>query len=231
MSRHTTTQLCPSVTALKSWPRVPGTSKLGHSRRWYEACTVARHDERLNKGRLKMSSPSTLHDLFLDELRDLYNAEKQLTDALPKLARAATASPLTDAFKSHHQETVKHVERLEQVFSALGEGAREKECEGIAGILDEGEEIMAEDFDEATMDAALIAAAQRVEHYEIAAYGTLVAWAQAMGHDEVVGLLEETLGEEKAADEKLTSLAVGGINQQAAGSDNKTSPRKGRAGR
>jgi ferritin-like metal-binding protein YciE len=190
--------------------------KLGHSQRWYEACTVAPHGDRLNEGRLKMSSPSTLHDLFLDELRDLYNAEKQLTDALLKLARAATASPLTDAFKSHHQETVKHVERLEQVFSVLGEGAREKECEGIAGILDEGEEIMAEDFDGATMDAALIAAAQRAEHYEIAAYGTVVAWAQAMGHDEVVGLLAETLAEEKAADEKLTSLAAGGINQEAA---------------
>jgi ferritin-like metal-binding protein YciE len=163
-----------------------------------------------------MSSLSTLHDLFLDELRDLYNAEKQLTDALAKLARAATAAPLADAFNSHHRETVKHVERLEQVFSALGEGARESECEGIAGILDEGEEIMAEDFDDATMDAALIAAAQRAEHYEIAAYGTVVAWALAMGHDEVVGLLEETLAEEKAADEKLTSLAAGGINQQAA---------------
>jgi ferritin-like metal-binding protein YciE len=164
-----------------------------------------------------MSSPSTLHDLFLDELRALYNAEKQLTDALPKMARAATAAPLADAFNSHHRETVKHVERLEHVFSAVGEGAREKECEGIAGILDEGEEMMAEDLDQqATMDAALIAAAQRVEHYEIAAYGTLVAWAQAMGHDEVVGLLQETLDEEKAADQKLTSLADGGINQQAA---------------
>jgi ferritin-like metal-binding protein YciE len=162
-----------------------------------------------------MSSPSTLHDLFLDELRDLYNAEKQLIDALQKLARAATATPLADAFNSHHRETMKHVERLEQVFRVLGEGARERECEGIAGILDEGEEIMAGDFDEATMDAALIAAAQRAEHYEIAAYGTVVAWALAMGHDDVVGLLEETLAEEKAADHNLTSLAAGGINQRA----------------
>lgn len=108
---------------------------------------------------------------------------------------------------------MKHVERLEQVFSTLGERARERECEGIAGILDEGEEIMAEDFDEATMDAALIAAAQRAEHYEIAAYGTVVAWALAMGHDEVVGLLEETLAKEKAADEKLTSLPGGLISK------------------
>src|SRR5262249_39995278 len=142
--------------------------------------------------------------------------EKQLTDALPKLARAASAAPLADAFNSHHQETMKHVERLEQVFSTLGERARERECEGIAGILDEGEELMAGDLDETRMGAALIGAAQRVEHYEIAAYGTIVAWAQAMGHHEVVGLLEETLAEEKAADEKLTSLASGGINQQAA---------------
>jgi ferritin-like metal-binding protein YciE len=163
-----------------------------------------------------MASPSTLHDALLDELRDLYNGEKQLTQALPKMASVAKAAPLADAFKSHLQETLGHIERLEQVFDSLGEIARGKQCEGIAGIVEEGKAIMAEDADESTKDARLIAAAQRVEHYEIAAYGTAVAWAQAMGHDEAVRLLQETLAEEKAADEKLSSLATGGINEQAA---------------
>jgi ferritin-like metal-binding protein YciE len=163
-----------------------------------------------------MANASTLHDAFLDELRDMYNAEKQLTRALPRMARAATAAPLADAFESHLQETLEQVERLEQVFESLGETARGKQCEGIAGILEEGKDMMSEDFEEATMDAVLIGAAQRAEHYEIAAYGTLVAWAKAMGHDKAVNLLEKTLEEEKAADEKLTSLANSGINDQAA---------------
>jgi ferritin-like metal-binding protein YciE len=163
-----------------------------------------------------MIGSSTLHDAFVNELRDLYNAEKQLTRALPKMANAATAAPLIDAFGSHLQETMEHIERLEQVFDSIGETARGKQCEGIAGILEEGKEIMSEDLDDAAMDAALIAAAQRAEHYEIAAYGTVVAWAQAMGHDQAASLLQEILDEEKAADEKLTSLAAGGINEQAA---------------
>lgn len=163
-----------------------------------------------------MANTPTLHDAFIDELRDLYNAEKQITRALPKMAKAATAAPLADAFELHLQETMRQIERLEQVFEGLGETARGKQCEGMAGILEEGKENMGEDFDEATMDAVLVAAAQRVEHYEIASYGTAIAWARAMGHDEAVGLLEETLEEEKAADEKLTALAEGGLNEQAA---------------
>jgi ferritin-like metal-binding protein YciE len=111
---------------------------------------------------------------------------------------------------------MEHVERLEQSFELLGETARDKECEAMTGIIDEGKEMMSEDFDEATMDAALIAAAQRAEHYEMAAYGTVLAWAQAMGHDDVAHLLQQTLDEEKAADKKLTSLAQGGINARAA---------------
>lgn len=132
------------------------------------------------------------------------------------MVKAATAAPLADAFESHLQETMHHIERLEQVFESLGETARGRQCEGMAGILDEGKEIMGEDFDEATMDACLVAAAQRVEHYEIASYGTAIAWAHAMGHDEAARLLEETLEEEKATDAKLTSLAEGGLNDQAA---------------
>jgi ferritin-like metal-binding protein YciE len=163
-----------------------------------------------------MAETGTLHDAFLDELRDAYDAEKQLTKALPKLAKAATSPVLREAFESHLEETRGHVERLERVMEGLGEKVRGKHCDGIEGIIEEGQAVMEEDFDETTMDACLIAAGQRAEHYEIAAYGTLVAWAKAMGHDDAAALLEETLDEEKAADEKLTSLAEAGINQEAA---------------
>jgi ferritin-like metal-binding protein YciE len=163
-----------------------------------------------------MAETGTLHDAFLDELRDAYDAEKQLTKALPKLAKAATSPILRDAFQSHLEETRGHIERLEQVMEGLGEKVRGKHCDGIEGIIEEGKSVMEEQFDEVTMDACLIAAGQRAEHYEIAAYGTLLAWAKAMGHSEAADLLEETLNEEKAADEKLTSIAEAGINQEAA---------------
>src|SRR5947207_5850749 len=165
-----------------------------------------------------MAEGNTLHDAFLDELRDSYNAEKQLTKALTKLAKAASNPKLRQAFESHLEETQGHIERLEQVFESLDEKVRGKHCDGIAGIIEEGKSIMEEDFDESTMDACLIAAGQRAEHYEMAAYGTLIAWAKAMGHTDAADLLQDTLDEEKAADEKLTSLAEGGINQDAADS-------------
>ena len=148
-----------------------------------------------------MAATSTFHDAFIDELRDTYDAERQLTKALPKLAKAATNPKLRDAFTSHLEETKGQIERLEQVFESLDEKVRGKHCDGIAGIIDEGKSIMEEDFDEETMDACLIAAGQRAEHYEMAAYGTLVAWARALGHDEAADLLQETLVEEKWADE------------------------------
>jgi len=163
-----------------------------------------------------MAETGTLHDAFLDELRDTYDAEKQLTKALPKMAKASTSPELRAAFEAHLEETRGHVDRLEQVFQSLDEKARGKHCEGIAGIIDEGKAIMEEDFDDATMDACLIAAGQRAEHYEMAAYGTLIAWARGMGHTDAERLLQETLDEEKAADEKLTSIAEGGVNQEAA---------------
>jgi len=163
-----------------------------------------------------MAEAGTLHDAFIDELRDTYDAEKQLTKALAKLAKAATNPELRDAFETHLEETQGQIERLEQVFESLDEKVRGKHCDGIAGIIEEGKSTMEEDFDETTMDACLIAAGQRAEHYEMAAYGTLIAWAEAMGHTEAVTLLRETLDEEKAADKKLTSLAEGGINQTAA---------------
>lgn len=163
-----------------------------------------------------MAEMGTLHDAFIDELRDTYDAERQLTKALPKLARAANAPALRAAFESHLKETVGQVARLEGVFASLDEKVRGKHCDGIAGIIEEGKSVMEEDFDDATMDACLIASGQRAEHYEIAAYGTLVAWARAMGHTEAADLLQETLDEEKAADQKLSGLAEGGINREAA---------------
>jgi ferritin-like metal-binding protein YciE len=170
-----------------------------------------------------MSDEGTLHDAFIDELKDTYDAEKQLIKALPKLAKAATSPQLKQAFESHLAETQTQVARLEKVFRALGEPVKGKHCDGIAGIIEEGKSIMEEEFDDATMDACLVAAGQRAEHYEMAAYGSLIAWAQAMGHDQAVILLQQTLDEEKAADKKLSGLAEGGINRAAAsgaGSEN-----------
>jgi ferritin-like metal-binding protein YciE len=163
-----------------------------------------------------MADTGTLHDAFIDELRDAYDAEKQLTKALPKLAKAATNGKLRAAFETHLQETQGQIARLEQVFQNLDEPVRGKHCDGIAGIIEEGKSVMEQDLDETTMDACLIASGQRAEHYEMAAYGTLVAWAQAMGHTQAAKLLQQTLDEEKAADKKLSGLAEGGINQSAA---------------
>jgi ferritin-like metal-binding protein YciE len=163
-----------------------------------------------------MAETGTLHDAFIDELRDTYDAEKQLVKALAKMAKAASSPELREAFETHLEETQGQIERLERVFESLDERARGKHCDGIAGIIEEGKSMMDEDFDDTTMDACLIAAGQRAEHYEMAAYGTLMAWAKAMGHTDALQLLQETLNEEKAADEKLSSLAEGGINQSAA---------------
>jgi ferritin-like metal-binding protein YciE len=139
-----------------------------------------------------------------------------LTKALPKLAKASSNPRLRQAFEAHLRETQGQIKRLEQVFESLDEKVRGKYCDGIAGIVEEGKSIMEEDFDDNTMVACLIAAGQRAEHYEMAAYGTLVAWAQAMGHTKAAKLLQQTLDEEKAADKKLSGLAEGGINQSAA---------------
>jgi ferritin-like metal-binding protein YciE len=163
-----------------------------------------------------MAEAGTLHDAFIDELRDTYDAERQLTRALPKLAKAASSPDLREAFETHLEETKGQIDRLEEVFGSLDEKVRGKHCDGIAGIIEEGKSIMEEDFDDTTMDACLIAAGQRAEHYEMAAYGTLIAWAQAMGHSDAARLLQKNLDEEKAADKKLSSLAEGGINQEAA---------------
>jgi ferritin-like metal-binding protein YciE len=158
----------------------------------------------------------SLQEKLLDEVRDLYHAEKQLLKALPKMAKASSHEDLREAFESHLEETREQVTRLEEVFAAMGEKVRAKNCPGMAGIIEEGSELMKDEEAGSVRDAALIAAAQRVEHYEIGAYGTCAAWARLLGLDEVVSLLEQTLEEEKAADKKLTALAEQEINMSAA---------------
>lgn len=158
----------------------------------------------------------TLQEKLVDEIRDLYHAEKQLIKALPKMAKGATHEDLREAFEAHLEETREHVTRLEEVFSAMGEKVRAKPCPGMAGIIEEGSELLQEEEAGSVLDAAIIAAAQRVEHYEIGAYGTCAAWARLLGMGEVVSLLEQTLEEEKAADKKLTALAEQEINVSAA---------------
>ncbi len=149
----------------------------------------------------------SLRELYVDELKDIYSAEKQLTKALPKMAKAATSPELQEGFEEHLEQTKGHVERLEQIFSMLGEKPGGKKCLGMEGLVNEGSEIMGEDFEEEVMDAALISAAQRVEHYEIAAYGTVAAYADLLGESEHADLLRQTLEEEKETDQKLTELA------------------------
>ena len=178
-----------------------------------------------------MAEAGTLHDAFIDELRDAYDAEKQLLKALPKLAKAASSPELRQAFLTHRDETQGQIDRLEEVFASIDEKVRGKHCDGIAGIIEEGKAVMEEDFDEAAMDACLIASGQRAEHYEMAAYGTLVAWAKAMGHTDAADLLQQILDEEKAADEKLSELAESGINQEAASSAHPPEAKAAVAGR
>ena len=158
---------------------------------------------------------NNLREALVDEIRDLYNAEKQLTKALPKMAKGATSEELREAFESHLEETEGQVTRLERVFELLDEKPRGKHCAGMAGIVEEGSEKLQEDAEDSVMDAMLIASAQKVEHYEIGSYGTAIAWAEALGLTEVAEVLGETLAEEKAADEKLSALAESGINEAA----------------
>ena len=158
---------------------------------------------------------NNLREALVEEIKDLYNCEKQLTKALPKLAKAATSDELREAFESHLEETDGQITRLERVFELLDEKPRGKHCAGIAGIIEEGSDTIQEDAEDAVMDAMLIAAGQRAEHYEIGAYGTVIAWAEALELTDVAQLLQETLAEEKAADEKLTALAESGINEAA----------------
>jgi ferritin-like metal-binding protein YciE len=158
----------------------------------------------------------SLRDVLIEELKDLYDAEKQLVKALPKMAKAAGNEDLRQAFESHLEETKGHVQRLEQAFQLMDEKAKSKPCEAMKGLISEGQETMQEDFSEPLLDSAIICAAQKVEHYEIAGYGTVCAWARTLGLEDVAELLEQTLTEEKAADEKLTEVAEGIITEAVA---------------
>src|SRR5664279_371094 len=157
-----------------------------------------------------------LNDLFLDTLKDIYFAEKQIYKNLPKMAKAATSDQLRAAFEKHHGETEVQIERLEQIFELLGKPARGKTCDAIQGILEEGKEIMEEYEGTSALDAGLLAAAQAVEHYEISRYGTLKTWASELGMKDVVRLLDETLKQEKTTDDTLSKLAITAVNLAAA---------------
>lgn len=151
---------------------------------------------------------NALKELYVDELRDIYNAENQLTKALPKMAKAATSEELRSGFEEHLEQTQGHVKRLDQIFDKLGEEPTGKKCKGMKGLIEEGKEmVQEEELEGEALDAGLISAAQRVEHYEIAAYGCVRTYANLLGETEAAALLEETLGEEKQTDEKLTKLA------------------------
>lgn len=180
----------------------------------------------------------SLHDLFVDELKDIYNAEQQLVKALPKMAKAASSPELQAAFEEHLEVTRGQVERLEAVFQQIETTARGKKCKAMEGLLEEGKELMEEDAAADVMDAALICAAQKVEHYEIAAYGCLRTYASLLGYDKAAELLHETLDEESEADKKLTELAESSINVEATEEDadeesasNRTTGKRGKSRR
>ena len=158
----------------------------------------------------------SLQDLLIEEMRDLYNAETQLTKALPKMAKKASNPQLRKAFETHLKETENHAKRLQQIFDKLGKKPTGKKCAAMEGLIEEGKEMMGEDMDEDTMDAALISIAQKVEHYEIASYGTVRTWANLLGDDQTAKLLQQTLDEEGKTDKLLTELAESSINVEAA---------------
>jgi ferritin-like metal-binding protein YciE len=163
-----------------------------------------------------MAEDKSLNDLFLDTVKDIYFAERQILKALPKMAKAAQSPDLKAGFEQHMAETEGHVDRLEQVFELLGKAPRGKTCDAILGILEEGKSIMDDFKGTAALDAGLVSAAQAVEHYEIARYGTLKSWAQQLGMTEAVALFDATLKEEVATDKKLSQLAVSDANRKAA---------------
>ena len=161
------------------------------------------------------SKMANLEDLYTDLLKDLYSAEKQLVKALPKMAKNAQAPDLQKAFQEHLRQTEGHVERIERIFTELGGSPRGKKCVGMEGLVEEGNELLQEDVEPDVLDAGLIAAAQKVEHYESASYGTARAWAQRLGYDKAARLLQETLDEESMANEKLTRIAESHVNVEA----------------
>jgi ferritin-like metal-binding protein YciE len=177
-----------------------------------------------------MASMDSLEELLQQELKDIYDAEKQLTKALPKMAKKASNEELREAIEDHLNQTRQHIERLEQAFEQLGMPARGKKCEGMQHLIAEGDEMISDAEDDDTSDAVMIAAAQKVEHYEIASYGTIRTWANLLGKSDVAALMEDTLEEEKEADQRLTSIAESFVNQAAADEDNEEQDAPARRG-
>jgi len=169
-----------------------------------------------------MSKLNTLQDIYIDELRDIYNAEMQITKAMPRMIKAVTNEELKAALQNHLEETETQIERMEQVFELAGQKVRGKKCAAMEGIIEEGKEILSEDIDDNALDAMIIAAAQKVEHYEIASYGTVRTWANQLGFTDQAELLEQTLEEEKAANDMLTQIAEGMVNEMAEAGDSTT---------
>jgi ferritin-like metal-binding protein YciE len=167
----------------------------------------------------------SLKDLYVEELKDLYNAENQLLKALPRMAKKASAPELKKAFQDHLAQTEGHVDRLERIFKGLGEKPTGKTCKAMKGLIEEGKEIIEEDGDDSVLDAALIGAAQRVEHYEIAGYGVVRTFASLLGEDEAMGLLQRTLNEEGETDKKLTGIAESAINIEASEAEEDEKPK------
>lgn len=170
-----------------------------------------------------MANLETLQELLVHELQDLYNAENQIMKALPKMAKRASSTELREAFEEHLAQTEMQAQRLERALALLDAPVRGRHCDGMQGIIEEGKKLMEEDASEDVMDAGLIAAAQKVEHYEIASYGSVKAWADQLGHEEITALLEETLSEEEGADRRLSELAESMINEEAAVADSESS--------
>jgi ferritin-like metal-binding protein YciE len=211
LSRHTDHKFCNENTRTSLFRNVSflragvfGTHRFGKIRG-----QIQQEEER---GSMKLD---TLKTLYLDELRDLYNAEQQLVKALPKMAKAASSEELQDAFEKHLEQTKTHVERLEEVFEDIGEKPKGKTCKAMKGLIEEGSEILKENGEESVIDAGIIVAAQKVEHYEIAAYGSVRTFAQLLGKDKSADLLQTTLDEESEANELLNKLAEDIVNPEA----------------
>lgn len=177
--------------------------------------TTRSSNAKTNGTKNETSAEHPLQQLLLDELADIYDAENRLVKALPKMAKAAVSEELKEAIQAHLEETQEHVEKVEQIFAAFGKPAKSKKCEAIVGLLTEADEIVKDNKGKPTLDAAIISAAQKVEHYEIASYGTLHEWATVVGNAEAGALIEEILEQEKAADEKLTETARLVCNDEA----------------
>jgi ferritin-like metal-binding protein YciE len=183
---------------------------------WHLSCfSLGRAMEPVVGKKERTMEIDSLRKLYVEELKDLYSAEKQILQALPKMVKKATHPQLKNAFQEHLQVTEGHVERLDRIFEALGKPARGKKCKAMEGLLEEGKEMMSEDMEDDVMDAALISAAQRVEHYEMAGYGTVRTWAELLGESAAAKLLQQTLDEERDADTSLTQLAETSINVEA----------------